>query len=258
MSLPVKNAPKKKAGPPASSVPSGPSLLAPFSEGATPGPSSPAPFSEGAEAVLLSERFLSFPALKKVRLPKAYRPAALDSQIRTGRTRVEARLLSKSKSAGVPCPHVFSVGADYILMEKLGGSTLNRLDKKKIPSWVWEKAGEFLARLHGARITHGDYTPANLMWDGKKEKTGARAGPQATRGADPGHSLFVIDFGLGSISPDIEDHAVDVLTMRNSISKKEAALFLSGYKAVAGEKTLKHMLRVEARARYCIRQGAVG
>ncbi|MFH1095119.1 MAG: KEOPS complex kinase/ATPase Bud32 [Candidatus Micrarchaeota archaeon] len=240
-----------------------------LADSAQEGSHAPGSFAEGAEAVLLPDRFLSYPALRKVRLQKPYRPPALDARIRSSRTRIEARLLSKSKSAGVPCPHVFAVGADYILMEKLGGCTLNRLAAGRIPAWACERAGIFLARLHSAGIIHGDYTPANLMWDKKNAKDGKEG-----KDAD----LFVIDFGLGSISSDIEDHAVDVLTMKKALKgEKEQKAFMDGYEKEGGTRTarakegeartsaggtafsaprvLVHMAEVEKRARYQDRGG---
>ena len=58
---------------------------------------------------------------------------------------------------------------------------------------------EMLAALHKADIIHGDYTPANLILE------------------SGGRRMFVIDFGLGFISNDIEDKAVDVFTMMRAI-----------------------------------------
>ena len=195
---------------------------------------------EGAESFLVPEKFASFAALKKVRPKKPYRPSALDLQIRLSRTRIEARLMHKAKLAGIPCPHVFAIGRDYILMQKLCGKTLNRIDGKKIPLSVWKKSGQYLARLHGAKITHGDFTPANLMLAPGSKK------------------LFVIDFGLGFVTCDIEDFAVDVLTMKNSLGKKEGAAFLSAYAKFGDKRVLQKMKEVESRARYCVRQGASG
>lgn len=91
-----------------------------------------------------------------------------------------------------------------------------------------EEAGRILARLHEADIIHGDYTPANLIKDDR---------------------IHVIDFGLGFISSDIEDKAVDVFTMLRAIDEKDA--FLEGYTAYgkAGS-VLKRLKKVEKRVRY--------
>ncbi|MDE1798711.1 MAG: Kae1-associated serine/threonine protein kinase, partial [Candidatus Micrarchaeota archaeon] len=186
-----------------------------------------------AEAVLKPVRFAGLPALKKERPAKAYRPAPLDERIRSSRTRVEARLLHRAKMAGVPCPTVLAAGPYSVTMSRMKGKTLHSLDGKNMPDWVWALAGRYLARLHGARIIHGDYTPANLMRDGK--------------------SLFVIDFGLGSTSHDIEDYAVDALTMKKSLPAAAAKAFLLGYEKegkAESRRVLKLVKEVEARARY--------
>ena len=202
---------------------------------------------EGAEAVLLPIRFGPFEALDKIRQAKPYRPAALDGKIRSSRTRVEARLLARAKEAGVPCPPVLGVGPHDIVMGKVGGKTLNKMEGRKIGASVWKLAGRYLARLHKANIVHGDFTPANLMLDEKNKKTG-RGGGAA--------SLLVIDFGLGSVSADTEDHAVDVLTMKKALKEKKAqAAFLDGYKSEGHARVLALMEEVEKRARYQDRGG---
>ena len=71
------------------------------------------------------------------------------------------------------------------------------------------------------------------MWDGK------RAG-----------NLTVIDFGLGCISNDNEDFAVDVLTMKKALAADACAAFLRGYKSEGDSKVLTAMKEVESRARY--------
>ncbi|MCL6088854.1 MAG: Kae1-associated serine/threonine protein kinase [Candidatus Marsarchaeota archaeon] len=194
---------------------------------------------EGAEAVLRPVSFGQFSALDKIRQAKSYRPGSLDLRIRSTRTRVEARLLVRAKEAGVPAPLVLAVGRHDIVMGKLGGKTLNRMEGGKIPAPVWKLAGKYLAKLHGAGIVHGDYTPANLMLDGKN-----------------GENLAVIDFGLGSTSHDSEDFAVDVLTMKKALKGEKAqAAFLAGYKSEGNARVLKLMAEVEKRARYQDRGG---
>ncbi len=190
---------------------------------------------EGAEAVLTPMEMAGVSVLSKERRSKPYRPNVLDEKIRSSRTRVEARLLVKAKEAGVPAPFVLAVGPYDIRISKLDGKTLNRYEAAKIPLAIWKLAGAYLARLHKAGIVHGDYTPANLMMDAEK-------------GAS---SLFVIDFGLGSVSKDVEDHAVDVLTMKKALKDKKAQkAFLDGYAADGDGRVLTAMKEVEQRARY--------
>ncbi len=96
------------------------------------------------------------------------------------------------------------------------------------------EAGALLARLHEADIIHGDYTPANLI-ESKDRK-----------------SIFVIDFGLGFVSNDIEDKAVDVFTMLRSLQGPQGkAAFLEGYGMYrrSGE-VAGRVKEVESRVRY--------
>jgi Kae1-associated kinase Bud32 len=188
---------------------------------------------EGAEAVLTPLSMAGVAVLSKERQSKPYRPKTLDEKIRSSRTRVEARLLAKAKAAGVPAPTVLAVGPYDIRISRLEGKTLNKYVAARIPLAIWKLAGRYLARLHKAGIVHGDYTPANLMLDAKT------------------NSLFVIDFGLGCISRDTEDFAVDVLTMKKALKeKKPQAAFLDGYKSEGEARVLKVMAEVEKRARY--------
>lgn len=193
---------------------------------------------EGAEAILTPVYFAGLPALKKERHAKPYRPVSLDKRIRSTRTKVEARLLAKAKMAGVPCPSVLAVGKNSITLSKLEGVTLHALEAKAVPVAIWTLSGQYLAQLHAAKIIHGDYTPANLMM---------------TPGQHTTLALSVIDFGLGAISHDEEDYAVDVVTMKKALPQKEAKAFLEGYSREGGagaKRVLKLVKEIESRARY--------
>lgn len=191
--------------------------------------------SKGAEAVLADCPFAGIDAIMKERKRKAYRPKALDEKIRATRTKVEARLLAKAKWAAVKCPYVLEVLPFSIIMTKERGKMLNTLNA--VDAAIWKKAGAYLARLHFAKIVHGDYTPANLML------------------RDDGE-LIVIDFGLGSISHDTEDYAVDLLTMKKALkSDGERKSFLEGYakeeKKLGQKKTILPLAgKIENRGRY--------
>ncbi len=177
----------------------------------------------GAEATLVPCSFLGHPALCKERRRKNYRIGGIDSELRLGRTRREARLLHKAKGAGVSCPAVYAVGEDYIVIERFAGGKL-----KENPAQL-RKAGEMLAALHSAGIIHGDFTPYNIISNSS--------------------GLHVIDFGLGFVSYKLEDQADDVLNMLRGIKGRKQ--FLEGYSNFEGA---KHVLRrievIEGRMRY--------
>ncbi|MFH1393394.1 MAG: KEOPS complex kinase/ATPase Bud32 [Candidatus Micrarchaeota archaeon] len=177
----------------------------------------------GAEAIVRKGRLLGEGILIKDRIAKGYRVRKLDERLRRERTKSEARLLHKAKREGVPCPTVLQVDDFSISMSIIHGK------RPRMSEAECRECGRMLAKLHSADIIHGDYTPANILKAGKE--------------------LFVIDFGLGFISKDIEDRAVDVFTMLRAIDRKKA--FLEGYgaypKAVS---VLKRVKDVEGRVRY--------
>jgi N6-L-threonylcarbamoyladenine synthase/protein kinase Bud32 len=183
---------------------------------------------KGAEAVLTKTVLIGRNCLTKTRIVKGYRISALDTRLRAERTRMEARLLNKAKIAEVPCPTVLEVGEFEITMERIDG------ERPEMRPQECFDAGALLAKLHEADIIHGDYTPANLIADKRTSH------------------LTVIDFGLGCISNDIEDKAVDVFTMFRSLADDEGkGSFLSGYgKYSKAESVLKRLKIVEKRVRY--------
>jgi len=191
----------------------------------------------GAEAVVRKDRLLGGHVALKIRMPKGYRVEELDSMLRRERTRAEARLLHKAKLAGVLCPTVLEVD------EKRSSITTTfiegiRPEGKKLNLRLATRIGALLVRLHRADIIHGDFTPANLIIS-----------------SDDPHALYVIDFGLGFISNDVEDKAVDVFTMLRSLGsdKRLKEAFLEGYSGYAKAAfVLKRVEGIEKRVRYAI------
>jgi len=192
-------------------------------------------FARGAEAKLYDLKLLGLPVLVKERTKKQYRAKELDDQIRMSRTRNEARVMLRAIAAGINVPKLLSVGEYFIHMQKIDGkrlreAKLNEAKKKDI----FKSAGEMLAKLHAAGIVHGDFTPANIIL--------------SKRG------LYLIDFGLASLSNELEEKAVDILLMEKSISPKEFAYFLNGYKKSKELKSiLGRMQEIKKRGRYQIR-----
>ncbi|MFH1222174.1 MAG: KEOPS complex kinase/ATPase Bud32 [Candidatus Micrarchaeota archaeon] len=173
----------------------------------------------GAEAVVSRITFIGSAAVLKNRIRKNYRAGELDTLLRKRRTRAEARLLHKAKTAGVPCPTVLCVDEFAIIMTFIKGS------RPKMAVAEAKTAGLYLGKLHNAGVIHGDFTPANLI------KTAA--------------GLQLIDFGLGFFSNDVEDMAVDVFTMLKALeNEKSRAAFLNGYKSCSKYKEILTRLEV--------------
>jgi Kae1-associated kinase Bud32 len=184
--------------------------------------SSEEPWRRGAESSVYLESTPYGPAVLKLRHARAYRIPKLDTELRKERTRREAKLLHHAKLAGVPAPLVYCVSGFEIWMQRVDGS------RPKMSEAECKNAGKMLKKLHSAGISHGDFTPANLL----ASKNG----------------LVLIDFGLGFFSNDIEDYAVDALTMENALSGKAQKLaFRKGY---SSEKVFARVAEVRRRARY--------
>ncbi len=179
----------------------------------------------GAEAVVNRTVFLGRNAVVKDRISKKYRAKGLDEKLRQSRTRVEARILNRAKTAGVKCPTVLRVDDFSITMTFMEGKRPVMSKEESI------EAGRILAMLHSAGIIHGDYTPANLLKSGK--------------------GLSVIDFGLGFFSNYTEDQAVDVYTMLRAIGEDEKKEFLKGYrKYEKHDSVFRRLEDIQKRVRY--------
>lgn len=181
---------------------------------------------KGAEAIISFSHLLGKKVAIKTRDPKNYRAKEIDTNLRKIRTRVEARLLHKAKIAGVLCPTVLCIEDFALWLSFIKGN------RPKLNQDFAKKAAEILAKLHSNNIIHGDFTPANLI----KNKT-----------------LYLVDFGLGFFSSDVEDKAIDVLTMLKSLEEESLKkTFLSDY--IANYKKSKDVLKrikvVESRVRY--------
>lgn len=134
-------------------------------------------------------------------------------------------MLHRSKLAEVNVPTVYEVDDFSITISQINGK------RPKMTKQESRKAGGVLAKLHSKDIIHGDYTAANLLIDSEGK-------------------MWVIDFGLGYVSNDVEDKAVDVFTMLKSIEHKKE--FLEGYQKVSDKYSqIENRLKViEKRVRY--------
>ncbi len=191
--------------------------------------------AKGAEADVYMGSLAGMQAVFKMRKPKAYRVKALDEAIRSTRTKKEARLLHAAKEAGAACPLVLSVSNYEIGMTRMKGKLMRELDERKLAA-VAPAVGTLLASLHEAGMTHGDFTPANIMVDGR--------------------SVAVIDFGLGEFTHNDEELATDLLLMKKSVPARAYGAFLRTYCKARGSSvnaTLARLEEIEKRGRYVVR-----
>ncbi|MGM0605387.1 MAG: bifunctional N(6)-L-threonylcarbamoyladenine synthase/serine/threonine protein kinase [Halobacteriota archaeon] len=174
------------------------------------------------------------PAIRKRRLPKAYRHPELDASIRRRRTVSEARLTSEARRVGVPTPFVWDVDvpAATITVQSVGDRDLaGELTPDRVRS-----VGEHLARLHGVGIVHGDPTTRNVRIDAER--------------------TYLIDFGLGFHSGHVEDHAMDLHVFKQSLGGTAAdpktlyAAAEDGYREIGDSAVIDRLRTIEGRGRY--------
>jgi len=201
---------------------------------------------KGAEADVILGRWQGLEAIFKVRKPLAYRLPVLDDSIRRQRTIHEADMICQAKKAGVQSPFLYNVDvpAATLVMEFVEGERVKDLvgsATKESLDGVFYDFGRSVARLHSSGIMHGDLTTANVV----------------RRGSD----LVFIDFGLSIRSERLEDHAVDLRLIKETLvgahpSIAAAALesLYRGYASVVGTARSRAVLRqlqnIERRGRY--------
>ena len=168
--------------------------------------------SQGAEAIVYETVFKGKPVIVKRRPVKRYRHPALDKQLTKQRMNGEVRCLKRCRDAGISTPQVLYVDKkkSQFYMQKIEGESVKdfllsareRLEKKEyenVSTIVAEKIGLLVAKMHNAKIIHGDLTTSNLML------------PNGEKG-----NLFVIDFGLGSSNASDETKSVDLYVLERA------------------------------------------
>ncbi len=202
---------------------------------------------KGAEASLFLADWHNHKAIIKVRIPKHYRPAALDMQIRSYRTIHEPQLMHEAKAAGVPTPLIYMVNVpeSTIIMQYIEGQQMKVLLNKasKIDRHtLCVTIGESVARLHKAGLIHGDLTTSNMI--------------QA-----PDGTVYFVDFGLGEKNIELEAQGVDLHLLKRALQSTHYQFWeecfqavLSGYSLVIGaeyaEKVYEKIREIERRGRY--------
>ncbi len=189
--------------------------------------------SEGAEATVYRDG----DRVVKERDRKDYRHPALDERLREERTGQEARLLEKARQAGVRVPEVEQTGDATLSLTALDGAVLRDVFAER--DELWPVIGDYVARLHGRDIIHGDLTTSNMLV--------------------VDDTLFFIDFGLGSFSQRVEDRATDLHLLKEVLDSTHAAVadeamdaILAAYREHAddAEDVLERYAEIEERGRY--------
>jgi Kae1-associated kinase Bud32 len=201
---------------------------------------------KGAEAEIYLETWHEQLVIRKSRVVKPYRIPQLDEAIRRSRTAHEASMMHEVRKLGVPVPVIQHIDPDSwtLIMEYINGPTLKQ-ELNTLPMRTrklrCQKLGELLARMHEGGIVHGDLTISNVLSENGK--------------------LFMIDFGLGNFSTEIEDKGIDLLLLNRVLKSTHYTFstplfqaFVKGYSAGVGkmqaDKVLSKMHDIERRGRY--------
>lgn len=224
--------------------------------------------AQAAEAIILREGN----KVIKRRVKKGYRLPELDEKLRKLRTRGEAKLLERAGKI-IFTPKVLKADekTKEIEMDFIAGKKLSEfLDNLKNKNEVMVQVGRETSKLHDNNIIHGDLTTSNMILvEGDKIINKISKSNKLINSDNQINNLrsdvklikdfkvFIIDFGLGFISPKIEDKAVDLHLIKQALEAKHFkyheelfASFLKGYKISKDfDKVLKQLEKVELRGR---------
>ena len=187
---------------------------------------------QGAEAIIES---LDGGRLRKRRAPKSYRHPTLDASIRRQRTIREARLLHRSRRCGIPTPVVLDIDLEdhAMVLTAVGSHDL----RDSLSAKTVERVGRHLATMHeDIGFVHGDPTVRNVRVDEER--------------------VYLIDFGLGFRTDDLEDWAMDLHIFLQSLQDVTDTLepfrvaLLKGYTSVSDVPIADQLDEIEGRGRY--------
>ena len=179
---------------------------------------------EGAEATVSEGKWFGKSAISKVRRKRGYRYPELDRKLTKKRIAAEARILFRLRKKSFPCPSIYFIDTNnsQIIMSKIFANPLyEELNKLKSQKLILEKIGKLIRRLHLCDISHGDLTTHNILISQRGE-------------------LFIIDFGLSRISPELEHLGLDLqvlsecLTASHANIKNPMEAIIRGYISVDG------------------------
>ena len=151
----------------------------------------------GAEAEVWKGEWFGRPAVRKQRRPRSWRHPNLDHRLGVRRMISEARLLIRTRKAGLSVPSVWDL--DYeggqLIIEHLDGRPLidvlnDESTTEKEAHAVLYRVGEAVRCLHRVATTHGDLSSNNILIEGE--------------------TVHLIDFGLASVEYDVERFGIDL------------------------------------------------
>ena len=201
---------------------------------------------KGAEASLFLASWHGRKVIVKARLPKQYRPAELDTKIRSYRTTHEPQLMHEAKKAGVPTPTIFLVDTKNaaITMGFVEGKQVKQVlpcVSRKEQQELCRRIGVLIGKMHRHGVVHGDLTTSNMILTDEDK-------------------IFLVDLGLGEKTSELEARGVDLHLMKRALQSTHYHFaedcfrnVLKGYASVLGvdsEKVFEKIREIERRGRY--------
>jgi TP53 regulating kinase-like protein len=202
--------------------------------------------ARGAESVIFKIEQWGLPFILKWRQAKSYLLKDIDSHLRKSRTSRECKMLTVSRSLGVPTPAVYSVDLDkhMIMMDFISGTQFKQLAGQISRSDLISLSrgfGKLIALLHEGNVVHGDPTTSNVIVDDKSR-------------------MWIVDFGLSEMNATLEMKGVDLHLIHRALETthwdlQETMLdsTLEGYVDILGrtaEPILSRMKEIRERGRY--------
>lgn len=204
-------------------------------------------FKKGSEAFLYFGNFMGKKVVIKERKPKKYRHSKLDKELRLSRLRSEARILNIALKENIPVPHLLGIDLlNYsLIFQYIYGDSLGLIQESQLTNVnkYYQQLGRITGLLHLLNIIHGDLTPNNMLINPGK-------------GRD---QLYLIDFGLSYISPDVEAKTMDLFILHKSIPDKTwFNIFIKSYEQIMPSQNIKkHLRNIFQRGRYIKRNKLV-
>lgn len=196
----------------------------------------------GAEAVVVLTEFDGKKAVKKIRSPKGYRHPDLDRHLRNMRAKNEAKVMEDAKEAGVRVPEVYRLDTKEasITMEFVEGKSVKEIidDEPGRAKEMCEKIGRTVAKLHNAKLSHGDLTTSNMILIDDE--------------------ICLIDFSLGKRLAELEDLGVDFHLLERAFTSAHSgiddafSIIVESYRRdmPSADEVLKRVEVIKKRARY--------
>ena len=153
--------------------------------------------AEGAEAKIFEDKKV----IIKQRIKKSYRIQEIDEKLRKSRTKHEQNILKKLSHSGFSPKLIETKDFDTLIIEKIDGKKLRDVLSINNYGLFAAEIGKSIKKMHDLKIIHGDLTTSNMMV-GKNNK------------------LFLIDFGLSYISERLEDKAVDLHMLKQTLESR--------------------------------------